>query len=164
MNQTELTPQPMKQPAVHEVTQGLEPNNGFDNKANLLSSWKEIASYLDRTVRTVQRWERQEQLPVHRHQHQRGLTVYAFKHEIDDWFSHRARRPADFSRLAIANHSYAVAIVHLQRFLNEAGLAGPVTVGRKARTQRAGRKSAPSRACLRLEAVPGNLASRRSLH
>jgi hypothetical protein len=31
-----------------------------------LDSWKEIASYLKRGVRTVQRWEREAELPVHR--------------------------------------------------------------------------------------------------
>ena len=32
-----------------------------------LDSWKEIAAYLNRGVRTVRRWEREEGLPVHRH-------------------------------------------------------------------------------------------------
>ena len=36
-----------------------------------LDSWKEIASYLERTVRTVQRWEKKDGLPVHRHQHEK---------------------------------------------------------------------------------------------
>lgn len=31
-----------------------------------LNSWKEIATFLGRGVRTVQRWERELQLPVHR--------------------------------------------------------------------------------------------------
>ncbi|MBZ0272100.1 helix-turn-helix domain-containing protein [bacterium] len=30
----------------------------------LLSGWKEIAAYLDRSVRTVQRWARHKGLPV----------------------------------------------------------------------------------------------------
>ena len=34
-----------------------------------LDSWKKIASYLKRDVSTVQRWERREVLPVHRHLH-----------------------------------------------------------------------------------------------
>ena len=34
-----------------------------------LDSWKEIASYLGRSIRTVQQWERTEELPVHRLQH-----------------------------------------------------------------------------------------------
>lgn len=50
-----------------------------------LDSWKEIASYLGRSVRTVQTWEKREGLPVHRHRHRRGGTVYAFPAEIDEW-------------------------------------------------------------------------------
>jgi hypothetical protein len=54
-------------------------------------SWKEIATYLGRNVRTVQRWERFEGLPVHRHQHARLGSVYAYRAEIDEWRSHRRR-------------------------------------------------------------------------
>jgi hypothetical protein len=53
-----------------------------------LDSWKEIASHLKRTVRTVQRWERHEGLPVHRHLHQRANSVYARKSELDEWWNH----------------------------------------------------------------------------
>ena len=35
-----------------------------------LDSWKEIAAYLGRGIRTVQRWEREEGLPVHRIAHE----------------------------------------------------------------------------------------------
>ena len=41
-------------------------------------SWKEIANYLKISVRTVQRWEKDEGLPVHRHAHARQDTVYAY--------------------------------------------------------------------------------------
>jgi len=58
-----------------------------------LVSWKEIASYLGREVRTVQRWERTEDLPVHRHEHQKKSTVYAFTNELDEWF--KKRQPVD---------------------------------------------------------------------
>ena len=34
-----------------------------------LDSWKEIAAYLGRDVTTVQRWEKCEAMPVHRHVH-----------------------------------------------------------------------------------------------
>ena len=57
---------------------------------NLLDSWKEIAGYLERDVRTVQRWEKKEGLPVHRHHHEDAGTVYAFKSEIDEWKRERA--------------------------------------------------------------------------
>ena len=50
-----------------------------------LESWKEIASYLDRDVRTVQRWEKSEGLPVHRHLHDKLGSVYAFPAELDAW-------------------------------------------------------------------------------
>ncbi len=58
-----------------------------------LVSWKEIASYLGREVRTVQRWERTEILPVHRHEHQKKSTVYAYTSELDEWF--KKRQPVD---------------------------------------------------------------------
>jgi TolB-like protein/tetratricopeptide (TPR) repeat protein len=54
-----------------------------------LDSWKEIAEYLKRSVRTVRRWETEESLPVHRHVHQSGGTVYAFKSELDAWLASR---------------------------------------------------------------------------
>ncbi len=54
-----------------------------------LDSWKEIASYLGRDVRTVQRWERTEGLPVNRHLHQAQHTVYAFKSKIVVWMNER---------------------------------------------------------------------------
>ncbi|HEX4541828.1 MAG TPA: tetratricopeptide repeat protein [Candidatus Acidoferrum sp.] len=58
-----------------------------------LDSWKEIADYLDREVRTVQRWEKSESLPVHRHEHQKKSTVYAYAGELDEW--RRNRQPKD---------------------------------------------------------------------
>jgi TolB-like protein/Tfp pilus assembly protein PilF len=52
---------------------------------NRLDSWKEIAAYLDRDVTTVQRWEKREGMPVHRHLHDRMGSVYAFSSELDAW-------------------------------------------------------------------------------
>jgi len=54
-----------------------------------LDSWKEIAAYLRRDVTTVQRWEKRERLPVHRHQHDRQGTVYAYRSELDRWRAQR---------------------------------------------------------------------------
>ncbi|HWY42393.1 MAG TPA: hypothetical protein VNX66_02775 [Candidatus Sulfotelmatobacter sp.] len=64
------------------------------NKENRLDSWKEIATYLDREVRTVQRWEKAEGLPVRRHRHQKIGTIFAFKREIDAWREGRVSRPS----------------------------------------------------------------------
>jgi len=57
-----------------------------------LDSWKEIAAYLKREVRTVQRWEDSEGLPVHRHEHKTQSTVYAYKSEVDSWWKERRPR------------------------------------------------------------------------
>ena len=54
-----------------------------------LDSWKDIAAYLQREVRTVQLWEKNEGLPVHRHTHIKRGTVYAYKPEIDAWSKSR---------------------------------------------------------------------------
>lgn len=58
-----------------------------------LDSWKDIARYLDRSVKTVQRWEREEHLPVHRRRVPDGAPtrrsarqVFAYKAEIDGWW------------------------------------------------------------------------------
>ncbi len=50
-----------------------------------LDSWKEIASYLNRDVTTVQRWEKREGMPVHRHVHDKMGSVYASRVELDAW-------------------------------------------------------------------------------
>jgi hypothetical protein len=48
-----------------------------------LDSWKEIAAYLKRDIRTVRRWEKTQALPVHRHEYLKRGLVYAYKHELD---------------------------------------------------------------------------------
>ena len=60
--------------------------------ADRLDSWKEIAAHFKRSVRTVTRWEREEGLPVHRHLHTKSGTVYAFKPELDAWWSNRGKQ------------------------------------------------------------------------
>jgi hypothetical protein len=66
----------------------------------MLNSWKEIASYLDRGVRTVQRWERVLHLPVHRIGNGKRSPVYALIPELKFWlitsqaeFGHPVRAP-----------------------------------------------------------------------
>jgi Tol biopolymer transport system component len=62
-----------------------------------LDSWKEIASHLGRGIRTVQRWEREEGLPVHRLSHVKRGTVYADGAELTAWWERRSRAPAERS-------------------------------------------------------------------
>ena len=59
-----------------------------------LDSWKEIAAYLNRDVTTVQRWEKKEGMPVHRHLHDRIGSVYAFRAELDSWTHSRKPQTA----------------------------------------------------------------------
>jgi eukaryotic-like serine/threonine-protein kinase len=54
-----------------------------------LDSWKEIARYLNRDVATVQRWEKREGMPVHRHVHDKRGSVYALASELDGWVQSR---------------------------------------------------------------------------
>lgn len=55
----------------------------------MLRGWKQIGAYLHRDVRTVQRWEREEQLPVHRQLHRKLGTVHAIRTELDAWLANR---------------------------------------------------------------------------
>ncbi|MBI1874931.1 MAG: tetratricopeptide repeat protein [Acidobacteria bacterium] len=52
-----------------------------------LESWKDIAAYLKRDVRTVQRWEKLDGLPIYRHGPGRLGGVFAYKPELDGWWA-----------------------------------------------------------------------------
>lgn len=81
----------------------------------ILNSWKEIASYFNRGVRTVQRWERELGLPAHRIGSGPRSPVFAYPHELERWMQQQAlrngnnRQPLDFPAVAItgmgSNHS-----------------------------------------------------------
>ncbi len=51
-----------------------------------------IQHFLRRDIRTVQRWEATEGLPVYRHQHSKQGSIYAYRTEIDAWW--KARQPS----------------------------------------------------------------------
>jgi hypothetical protein len=53
--------------------------------SEFLNGWKEIAAYLGRSVRTVQRWERLSGLPVHRPSLPSPSVVIGSRVEIRDW-------------------------------------------------------------------------------
>src|SRR5437763_12449674 len=58
----------------------------------LLNSWKEIALYLNRGVRTVQRWESELGLPVRRPRGKERSAVVAIPGELDTWVRAAQRR------------------------------------------------------------------------
>jgi len=78
-----------------------EPSLGAPSPGGLrndrLGSWKEIAAYLQRDVTTVQRWEKRESMPVHRHLHDRMGSVYASKAALDAWMRTRNLSAAQVS-------------------------------------------------------------------
>ena len=51
-----------------------------------LESWKEIAAFFDRDERTVNRWEKELALPIHRYPGAKG-RVYAYTAELTAWLA-----------------------------------------------------------------------------
>jgi hypothetical protein len=78
-------------------------------RPTVLNSWKEIASYLARAVRTAQRWERNSNLPVHRIGNGPKASVFAFGDELDAWFERQAMR--DSSRCTEGNDSRSPQLI-----------------------------------------------------
>lgn len=77
-----------------------------DPRGRRLESWKEVAAYLGRDVRTVQRWERQEGLPVHRLRHSKLGSLYAFAAELDVWRQARELGPS----IAVPRRTFALSL------------------------------------------------------
>ena len=69
-------------------------NNASPSRPIRLNGWKEIATYLGRGVRTVQRWEKDVGLPVRRIGTGGGEVVYAQVEEIERWLDSAAARRA----------------------------------------------------------------------
>lgn len=63
---------------------------GAPSRDRGLTSWKEIAAYLGVSVRTAQRWEANEELPVRRHKHAKLSSPYAYADELVEWRTRRA--------------------------------------------------------------------------
>ncbi len=75
-----------------------------------LDSWKEVAAYLNRDVTTVQRWEKREGMPVHRHLHDKRGSVYALSSELDVWRQTRKLPLEEDEEEASATEAAAEAI------------------------------------------------------
>ena len=79
----------------------------------LLTSWKEIACYLGKGVRTVQRWEQQFGLPVRRPNEKVKGIVHATRQDLDMWLHMQwSQRPKEFANALVptrtADHIEAV--------------------------------------------------------
>jgi hypothetical protein len=63
----------------------VPPGQGVVEKLEIISGWKDIATYLKKGVRTVQRYERELGLPVRRPAGKSHGSVIATKSELDGW-------------------------------------------------------------------------------
>jgi Tol biopolymer transport system component len=100
-----------------------------------LESWKEIAAHLGKGVRTVERWERTEGLPVHRHSHEKASSVYAYKSEIDRWWNNHPGKtngpdnaPKPTRRFRAAGATVAVIVTAAAVWLLISKRTGPTAV------------------------------------
>jgi TolB-like protein len=132
---------------------------------NQLDSWKEIAAYLSRDVTTVQRWERRERMPVHRHVHDKRGSVYALPSELDAWRLSRQPRLENENGaqtdlpLPIEDHHARVAL--RARWLGVAAFAVLVVIAisyivSRSRTERTARPNITSVAVLPLKNLSGD--------
>lgn len=71
----------------HLRTEGHADSSSGEVRARL-GSWKEIAAFFDKDVRTVRRWERERNLPVHRIPGGQRGGVYAYVSELQAWLAH----------------------------------------------------------------------------
>ncbi len=78
----------------------------------VLNSWKEIADYLGRGIRTVQRYERELGLPVRRPAGKKRSAVIAIKADIDAWVHAAPMHDADRLSMAQAASSHSVVMLH----------------------------------------------------
>ncbi|HKV42172.1 MAG TPA: hypothetical protein VJX67_23410, partial [Blastocatellia bacterium] len=81
MGREDTTRQPAGDPAGE--------NRASRDSSARLDSWKAVAAYLGRSDKTVRRWEEKEGLPIHRLQHDKRGSIYAYKQELDEWWQLR---------------------------------------------------------------------------
>jgi TolB-like protein/Flp pilus assembly protein TadD len=74
-----------------------KPQTNAVGHARRLDSWKEIAVFFNRDIRTVQLWEKRERLPVHRHEHGARSSIYAWPDELQQWLNQRKPQPTPAS-------------------------------------------------------------------
>jgi hypothetical protein len=71
-------------PPARKITRRKTTRNG-GSVSEILSSWKEIAEFLGKGVRTAQRWERELGLPVRRPPGKDSRVVFALREELTAW-------------------------------------------------------------------------------
>lgn len=106
-----------------------------------LDSWKDIAAHLKRDVSTVQRWEKREAMPVHRHVHDKLGSVYASRTELDQWWKRRSAHPPGGDGAEGAAEGEGARST--PRWLVRVALAGAILAGMGATAWLVSRTNAP---------------------
>lgn len=123
----------------------------------VLGSWKEIANFLGKGVRTVQRWERYSGLPVHRPSGSSKGVVLAFPPELEQW-ARRQDAPVHNRRVNVhKTTALSEELVTRSRLLHESTVRLLDKAQRFKELQLRQRNGAVS------EAVPPPLAARRTV-
>ncbi|HEX6502903.1 MAG TPA: hypothetical protein VF011_06610 [Terriglobales bacterium] len=88
---------------------------GPARQSAMLTGWKEIGNFVGRGVRTVQRWQAELELPVHRVRNSPRSPVFAFKSELDWWMRARAMNNPSTHPLVPREHqtNFAIQEAHL---------------------------------------------------
>ena len=89
----------------------------------ILNGWKEISSYIERSVRTVQRWEARLGLPVYRPALKDRSAVVAFSDELDRWISRASpdAREEDWLNGNEGNNRYLLRVLDDMSTLRHTG-------------------------------------------
>ncbi len=82
------------------MTQHDDATSGGDTQP-VLNGWKEIAAHFRKGVRTVQRWEAEIDMPVHRLAGAKGEVVYAVPSELDEWRRRHERAGEEIAKLEL---------------------------------------------------------------
>ena len=84
------------------------------SSTRILNSWKEIATYLGRGVRTIQRYEEELGLPIHRPAARERSAVVAFADELEWWLRNTPRRNGKRSNPTNGNSSTVIELQEIQ--------------------------------------------------
>ncbi len=88
-------------------TSAMNPDD-YNGHAAVLTSWKDIARYMGKGVRTVQRWEQDFGLPVRRPKGSSKKAVLARPRDLDVWVAMRCGSRAELG-LPAKSQSHSMA-------------------------------------------------------
>ena len=74
----------------------------------ILDGWKEIAEYVGKSIRTIQRWEKENGFPIRRVKSKR--SVFAYPEEIDKWLSNKKEEKQEQQKQEIEKKEEKVGI------------------------------------------------------